>query len=62
MNARTKARDVEISPRSLITANIEKCARFARDRVITAVSFCFHFTTAITRFYLTIKLQFESIS
>ena len=50
MNARTKARDVEILPRSLITANIEKCARFARDRVITAVSFCFHFTTAITRF------------
>lgn len=39
MNARTKARDVEILPRSLITANIEKCARFARDPVIIVVSF-----------------------
>ena len=35
---KTKVQDVEISQHSLITANTEKCAKYARGLVITVVS------------------------
>ena len=38
MNAKTKVRDVEISRRSLVTANTERCAKYVRGLVITVVS------------------------
>ena len=50
MNARTKVRDVGISLRSLVTANIEKCARYARGLATIAVSKVCHSTAAVITF------------
>lgn len=47
---KTKVRDVEISQHSLVTANTEKCVKYALDLVITVVSELL--PTSLTRFLI----------